>query len=203
MELDKIIEALTEKEVDSGVIDAIKALDQTEAIETLTKELEAEKGKHAGILEDKKKFKERAEKAEKGLKEIEDSKLTVEERTQNQIDELNRKLEEAEKAKVEQDNNFKAKERDASLADITSSIKWSSSIPHDTAKLIVKESFNDINDLGDKVLVERKIKELTESHKAFISADAPGGTGSKSGGQGGKEDAPATMKELMAEQWTI
>jgi hypothetical protein len=201
MELNEIIEALKEKEVDSKVITAIKGLDQTGEISKLTKELEAEKGKHSGILEDKKKFKERAEAAEKTLKEQEDSKLSVEERVKNQIEELNQKIADAETAKAEQETQFKAKEREAALADITSSIKWSSSIPHDTAKLIVREGFKDVEVLEQSV-VDTKVKELTEVHKAFISADAPGGSGGKSGhaGEPVKEGA-ATMKDLMDVVW--
>jgi hypothetical protein len=201
MELDKIIEALTEKEIATEVIDAVKSLNGSDAVEKLTKDLEAERGKAAGIVEDKKKFKTRAEAAEKELKELQGSKLTVEERTQNQIDELNRRLEEADKAKIEQENQFRVKEREAALADIAGSIKWSESIPHDTAKLIISNGFSDIEDLGDKVLVERKVKELTESHKAFINAESPAGLGSRSDGAPGDEGKAATMQDLMAEQW--
>ena len=202
MELDKIIEALKEKEVDSSVVDAIKALDQTDAISKLTKDLEAEKGKNAGILEDKKKFKERADAAEKTLKEQEDSKLSVEERVKNQIDELNKKLVEAEEAKVKQEADFKAAQRETALADITSSIKWSSSIPHDTAKLIVRNAFDGVDELEQSV-VDGKIKELTETHKSFISAEAPAGTGGKSGGGGGggKDEAVLSHKEIQSDIW--
>ena len=202
MELNKIIKALEEKEIGSDVISAIKDLDQSEQVSKLTKDLEAEKGKHAGILEDKKKFKERAETAEKSLKEHEDSQLSVEERTQNQIDELNKKLADAEEAKVKQENDFKAAQRETALADITSSVKWSASIPHDTAKLIVREAFNGIENL-EKTVVEGKIKELTETHKAFISAEAPGGTGGKSGGNPAPKEGDVALshKEIQSDIW--
>ena len=202
MKLNEIIKALEEKEIEGDVITAIKDLDQGEQVSKLTKELEAEKGKHSGILEDKKKFKERAEQAEKSLKEQEDSKLSVEERTQNQIDELNQKLADAEDAKVKQENDFKAAQRETALADITSSVKWSASIPHDTARLIVREAFKGVDDLG-KENVAATVKELTETHKAFISAEAPGGTGGKSGSKGGPpgDDTVLSHKEIQSDIW--
>lgn len=203
MELDKIIEALKDKDVDSAIIDAVKGLDQGEAVGKLTKELEAEKGKNAGILEDKKKFKERAEVAEKQLNELQEKDLSIEERTKKQLEDLQAKLDEAEAKRVEQETNFKAQQRESALSDIAGGINWTSSLPRDTAKLIVKNAFNDVDDLSDKSVVESKVKELTETHKAFIDAAAPSGTGAKSGnGASAERDGPVSMQDLVAEVWS-
>lgn len=203
MELKEIIQKLKESEVDSGIIDAVKGLDQSDEIGKLTKELEGERGKNAGILEDKKKFKERAEAAEKTLKEHEDSKLTDEERTSKQVEELQTKLDEAEKARAQQEQDFKAQQRETALADITSSINWATSVPKDTAKLIVKNAFADTEDISDKTVIESTIKAITENHKSFISAEAPAGSGGQpnDGTPPGGGDGAATMGELMNEVW--
>lgn len=202
MKLEDIIKTLKEKEVDSDVIDAIKGLDQSDELGKLTKELEAERGKNAGILEDKKKFKERAETAETTLKELQDKDLSVEEKTKKQMDELQQKLEAAEQARQKQENDFKAQQRESKLSDLTGSVKWSSSIPRDTAKLIVKNAFTDMDDLSDQKAIDSKLKEITEAHKAIIDSEAAGGTGSRAAAsKGGSDDTPASMSSLMAEVW--
>jgi len=202
MELEKIIEALSEKEVGAEIIEAIKGLADTSAVDTLKRELEAERGKVAGVLEDKKKFKERAEEAEKQLKKIADSKLSDSELAERKLAELEEKLQQSEAERQKEHEAFEAKQREARLSDITGSIRWADGVPRDTAKLIVSRAFNDA-DLDDKSKVETIIKEITQTHKSFITAETPAGGGGKGGDGGGAPgaDRPATMTELMEEVW--
>jgi hypothetical protein len=196
--------ALKDAGVEQSVIDAAAGADLSAENEKLQADLKAEQGKSAGILEDKKTFKARAEKAEQDLKKIADEKLPEQERSQKKLKELEEQLETEKKARVEQESNFKLQQREAVLADLTGSIKWASGVPHDTAKLIVKTAMGSLEDLSDKVKVDGVIKALRDSHKSFIAADAPGGTGGKGGGGDEKNtgDKASTMEELVAGAWT-
>lgn len=202
MELKDIIKAAEGKELDSGVIDAIKALDQSAEVARLTKDLESEQGKSGGILDDKKKYKDRAEKAEGELKKITDGKLPAEELHKKQLAEMQEKLDKETADREAQETNFKAQQREARLADITGSVKWTDGTPHDTAKLIIKSAMAELDDLSDKTKIADVLKTITESHKSFISADAPGGTGGKSSGNGtppnDKNEAPSIAENQKA-----
>lgn len=187
MEIGKIKDALKEGGVEQSVIDAVLKLDQSAEVERLKGELEAEQGKGSGILADKKKYKERAEQAESKLKEIEDAKLPEAERQQKALQEMQEKLD-AEKADREkQAADFAQAKREAALSDLTASVKWAEGTPTNTAKLIVKNAFDGVDDLTDKTKVDDVLKVVKESHKSFIAAEAPGGTGGK-GGKGGNNN---------------
>jgi hypothetical protein len=205
MDIDKIIEAAKDKELGSDVIDAIKALDQTGTVERLTKELESEQGKSKGILDDKRKYKDRAETAENTLKEQADSKLPADELHKKQLQELEDKLAEGTRLREEQDATHKADARENELLKLTGSIKWAKSVPQGTAALLVKSAFNGIDDLSDASKVSEVVKSLTESHASFISADAPSGSGDKgvggNGGASGSDNKPSSMKDIMADVW--
>lgn len=178
MELEEIMAKLKEKEIDSTLISAIKALDNSSEIERLKGELESEQGKSAGILDDKKKYKERAEKAEKKLLDIEKEKLPADERHKQELEELRTQLE-SEKADREKDKaEFAKAQREARLADITGSVNWSSDTPHDTAKLIISNALNDV-DLSDSNKVNEVLTAVKETHKPFLAAAAPGGSGGR------------------------
>ena len=201
MELKDIIAKLEEKEIDSGIVDAVKNLDQTAEVERLKGELESEQGKTAGILADKKKFKERAEEAEKKIAEAEKAKLPEDERHKQELQELKDKLD-AEKAEREkQAEEFAQTQRTAKLADITGSVKWASSTPHDTAKLIIKNALADVDDLSDQSKVDEILNAVKESHKSFIAADAASGSGGKGGGGAPPSDKSPSIADNQKAIW--
>ena len=201
MELKDIIKAVEEKELGADVISAIKALDNSAEVTRLKSELEAEQGKSAGILDDKKKYKERAETAELKLKDIEKAKLPEDERHKHELQELREKLD-AEKAEREnQAKEFAKTQREAQLADLTSSVKWADGTPHHTAKLIVSNAMMDV-DLSDKDKVADVLKQVKETHKSFIAAEAPAGAGAKgSSGGGGGNDKTSSIADNQKAIW--
>lgn len=204
MNLEDILAELGKLEASASIIDAVKALDVSDDVTRLKGELESEQGKHSGILADKKKFKDRMEKAESDLKKIETDKLPADERHERELKELQDKLSEEQTAREEQDVSFKAQQRDAKLVDLTGSIKWADGTPSSTAKLVIKNALTDVQDLSDEKAVDAILAGIKETHKSFIAADAPGGTGSKqTGGDkgGGNDDAPATMQDLVDDAW--
>lgn len=185
MKLTDILAKLKEADVDQATLDAISALDNSA-------ELEAEKGKNAGILADKKKYQDRAKEAEKRaedaeatLKKIEDDKLPEAERFAKEKQALEDKLA-AEKAEREADKaKFAQVQREAAESDIAGSIHWTEGTPQGTAKMIIKNALAEVEDLSDKEAVDKVLNSVKDTHKSFIAAEAPAGTGDK-GGTGGK-----------------
>ena len=203
MKLSEILEALKDKEIDGGVIDAVKALDQSAEVASLKSDLETEQGKSAGILADKKKYKERAESAEGKLDDIEKSKLPEKERHEREMEELKTRLEGEQKQREADKAEFAKTQREAALADITGSIRWADGIPQSTAKMIVKNDLADVEDLGDGAKVEEVLKAVKESHKSFIAADAPGGSGGKGGSGGDKSGGGGEASSIADNQKEI
>ena len=203
MKLSEILEALKDKEIDGGVIDAVKALDQSAEVASLKSDLETEQGKSAGILADKKKYKERAESAEGKLDDIEKSKLPEKERHEREMEELKTRLEGEQKQREADKAEFAKTQREAALADITGSIRWADGIPQSTAKMIVKNALADVEDLGDGAKVEEVLKAVKESHKSFIAADAPGGSGGKGGSGGDKSGGGGEASSIADNQKEI
>jgi len=203
MELKDILKAAKEKELPADVIAGIEALDQSAEVLRLDKELTAEQGKSTGILEDKKKYKDRAEKSESELKKIEDGKLTADELGAKKLEEAEARILTAEQGLETQKKETAAKERANKILTLTSSIKWAEGVPKDTAALIIKNATAGIDDLSDKTKLDAALKAVTESHKALISAEAPAGSGDKGGGGGGSNDKTTfTLADSVKEAWT-
>lgn len=202
MKLEDIIKAVEEKELGADIISAIKALDTSEEVTRLSKELEAEQGKSSGILDDKKKYKERAENAESKLKEIEKAKLPEDERHKQEMQELKDKLEAEKVERENQAQEFAKTQREAQLADLTSSVKWADGTPHPTAKLIISNAMADV-DLSDQDKVNEALNAVKESHKSFIAAEAPGGSGAKGGSSsgGGGNDGASSIADNQNAIW--
>ena len=129
MDIGKIKEALEESGVKTAVVTAVEALDQSGEVKRLEGELKAKTGEAAGILDDKKKFKDRAEKAEKELEKIEHDKLPDDEKRQKVLDAMQKRLDEADASRTEQETKFLAKERENKLLELTGSIKWAKDTP--------------------------------------------------------------------------
>ena len=202
MELDKIIDAAKEKELGSDVIAAIKALDNSGEIERLTKELDSEKGKAKGILEDKKRYKAERDEHKTALNKIETDKLPTEEQHAKALKDMQDKIDKSELDRKADADNFAKVRRDASVSDLTGSINWTKSTPADTRKLIVKNALSGIEDLSDKAKVAEVMKSLTESHAGFISADAASGTGADNNKDVKIQDEKTpTLASATADAW--
>ena len=202
MELKDIIKAAEEKELGADVIAGIKALDQSGEVERLGKELTAEQGKSAGILEDKKRYKAERDAHKAALDKIENDKLPDEEKHQKALDEMQKKLDVEKAEREKQAADYAKAQRDATVSDLTGSIKWADGTPQNTAKLIIQNALAGIDDLSDKTKVDEALKTVTESHKSMISAEAPGGSGDKGGGGGGGgEKTDFTLGDSVAEAW--
>ena len=204
MELDKIIDALKDKDIDGAVITAIKALDNSGDVERLTAELKAEQGKASGILEDKKRYKTERDAHKSALDKIETDKLPDADKHQKQLDDMQKKIDDGEALRVQNDAKFAKTQRDNTELGITAKIKWGANVPQDTAALLVKNALAGVEDLSDDSKVSGVIKSLTESHASFISADAPsgsGGGGDGGDGGGGSKETTHTLGSAVAGAW--
>ncbi len=200
MELKDIIAKLKEKEIDASIIDAINGLDKSAEVERLKGELEAEQGKSAGILDGKKKYKEKVEGLEKKLQDIEKEKLPENERHKQELAELRAMLDEEKAEREKEKVEFAHTQREARLIDITGSINWSPDTPHDTAKLIVSNAMKEV-DLSDSARVDEIVATVKETHKPFLTAAAPGGSGGRSpagvDGRDANDTKPLTTADVV------
>lgn len=202
MKLTDITAKLKDAGVDAGVITAVEALDNSAEVERLNGELDAEKGKNAGILADKKKYKERAETAEKTLSDAEVAKLPEKERIEAEKQALRDQLDAAKAEREADAAKFAKTQREAKIADVTGSVRWAEGTPHDTAKLIMSNALATVEDLSDQAKVDEVLKSVKETHKSFIAAEAPGGSGGKGGnggnGNGGGDEASSIADNQKA-----
>lgn len=203
MDAQKIIEALQGKEIDAEVLSAIKALDKSGDVEALKAELEAEKGKNKGILDDKHKFKERAESAEAKLKQIETEKLPEAERHKQELEEMKQQIESAKKEREDEKAALAKSQYENKLLELTGAIPWSKDFPKKSALAVVRDAMAGV-DHNDKSKLDEVTKQITESHKAFIVASAPTGSGSKGGDPGaggGGEKKSYTLGDSVESAW--
>lgn len=179
MTIEEIEAKLKEAKVDDSVVEALKSFADNKEAEKLSKELEAERGKASAILSDKKKYKEKMEALEAKLSEVYKEKLPEEERIKAELQEWKEKFEMVEKERETERAGFTKAQRDAKIADLTSSIHWADGIPHDTAKLIINSALSGLDDLSEVDKVNEVLNSVKETHKSFISAEAPSGSGGK------------------------
>lgn len=204
MTLKEIKAKLKEAGVDDGVITAVTALDNSAEVSRLESELKAEQGKAKGILEDKKRYKDERDALKVSLDKIETEKLPDEEKHAKALKELQEKLEKAEQEREADAKKFAETQREARISDLTGSVKWAASTPQSTAKLIIKTALAELDDLSDESKVESILTSVKESHKSFIAADAPSGSGGHSGGdggEGGSDDKEPSIAENQKALW--
>ena len=204
MELKDIIKAVEDKELGSDVIAAIKSLDQSGEVERLKADLTAEQGKNGGILDDKKKYKERAETAEATIKKAADEKLPADEKHKQEIADLKKQFEDSETQRTNEKADLAKSQRANKILELTGKINWGK-LPKETARLAVKNAMADVDDLSDKSKVEEVMKGVSEAHKDFIVAETPGGTGGEGGGGGGgggdDKDKVYTLNDGVKDAW--
>lgn len=176
------LEKLKAGEVTEEVISALESGDGgTEArLKALEAKLEAEAGKAAGILADKKKAQEKAEALQAKIEELEGKDLGEVERMKLEMERMQSRLEKAEADKTEIESTYQTEKRNASIQKIAGQFKWLDSVPESLRLQAVERELGD-TDLGNEVLVADKVKTITEQYSGLLAADVPGGAGAKPG----------------------
>jgi hypothetical protein len=193
---DKQKKALEDAGVDASVIAELSKDDGTAAtIAKLTADLAAANGKSGGILEDKKKFQTQVDELKQQLADLSEKDLGEVERLKLEIQREKSKSEKAEADLTEAKSGYAAEKRNAALSKLGAGTKWLDTVPADTRDMIIKNEFGDIEDLGNQVLVDAKLKSVSEKYAGLIAADVASGGGSKAGGANtGGTNAPVIDK---------
>jgi chromosome segregation ATPase len=188
---------LEEAGIESDVIAALGADDGVQGrIAALEAKIAETEGKASGILADKKKAQEKAAELQSKIDDLEGKDLGEAEKLQRELEREKSKTEAAEKKLSELETKYGQEKRDADLAEIGSGLKWLDSVPSDTRKLIISNELKDIDDLGNKVTVEERLKSVSQKYAGLLAADAPNGAGSKAGdaGSAGGKESPTIEK---------
>ena len=161
---------------DDGKLEALMA-----RLEAAEAKAEAAEGKANGILADKKKAQQRADELQAKLEEIEGKDLGEVEKLQRELERKDSRIDELTKKATEIEQNWQTDKRNGALSDLGSKFKWLDSVPEKTRKLIIENEFSDVDDLGNEVLVNDRLKAVSESYAGLLASDAPSGAGSKAG----------------------
>ena len=179
MKIEDIIKALKDADIAADIVSAVEGLDTSAEVTRLEGELEAEQGKSKGILEDKKRYKAERDTHKAALDKIETDKLPTEEQHAKAIKEMQDKLD-AEKAERETvAANYAKEKRELRLSDIAATVNFANGVPNSTAKLIIKNAFDGMEDLSDESKVSDVLNGIKDTHKTLIAAEVPSGSGGK------------------------
>ena len=185
---------------DAGVAaEVIAGMIATEAeaakVAKLTADLEAANGKSGGILEDKKKFQKKVEELEVANRLLAEKDLGDVEKLNIELERMKSKAEKAEADLTEAKGGYAKEKRNAAEGRIGAGMKWLDTVPADVRDMVIRQELGDIEDLGNQVLVDAKIKAVSEKYAGMLAADAPSGGGSKAGtATGGGNNAPIIDK---------
>jgi len=152
-------------------------------VEALKAKLAEAEGKANGILGDKKKQQQRVEELQAQLEELQSKDLGESEKLKLEMERMKARLEKAEKEKTDLETTYKSEKRNGELGKIAQKLKFLDSVPEDTRQLIISNELKDLEDLGNTVLVEDRLKTVSEKYAGLLAADAPNGAGSKAGQQ--------------------
>ncbi len=204
MKKEDAIKKLEEAGLDKAVIDALTADDGSAAtIAALEAKLKAEEGKSGGILADKKKAQKQLDDMQAKLDELEHKDLGELERMKIELEREKSKFEKAESERKELEANFAKEKRDSELTRISASMKWLDAVPDDTRQMILANEMQDIEDLGNTVMVEERIKSLSTKYAGMLAAEDVSGAGSKAGPASRGGDSPSIEKLLATSEADI
>ena len=197
MTKDEKIAKLKEAGLDDSAIEAIMSVEPSGELEVLKAKIAEAEGKANGILGDKKKAQQKAEELQAKLDELEGNGLGEAEKLKLEVERMKSKLEKAEADKAAIEGNYTAEKRNATLAQIAAKMKFLDTVPEDMRSLIVSNELNDLEDLGNTVLVDERLKSVSTKYAGLLAADVPNGAGSKANGNNGDGGTNAPIVEKM------
>jgi len=117
------------------------------------------------------------------LDELEGKDLNESGKAKLELSRIQARLEKAEKEKAELENTWKTEKLNAENAKIVQRLKFLESVPEDARALIVSKEFADIEDRGNTVLMEDRLKLVSQKYAGLLLANVPSGAGTKTGQQ--------------------
>lgn len=170
--------------LDDSTIEAlIGGDDNTNEIAALKAKIAEAEGKANGILGDKKKYQERADALQAKLDELEGKDLGEAGKLKLELERERAKREKAEKDHTELANTYKTEKRNSELGKIAGRLKFLDTVPEDTRQLLISNELKDLEDLGNTVLVDERLKTVSTKYAGLLAANVPSGAGTKAGQQ--------------------
>jgi len=178
------IAKLKEAGLDDAAIDAIMGGDDSASeIAALKAKLAEAEGKANGILGDKKKQQLRVEELQAKLDELEGKDLGEAGKLKLEMERMKARLEKAEKDRADLETTYQTERRNSELGKIAQRLKFLDTVPEDTRNLIISNELKDLEDLGNTVIVDERLKSVSTKYAGLLAANVPSGTGSKAGQQ--------------------
>ena len=170
--------------LDDEAIEAIVGGDDSASeIATLKAKIAEAEGKAGGILGDKKKYQQKADELQAKLDELEGKDLGEAGKLKLEMERMKSRLELTEKAKADLESTYKTEKRNSELGKITGRLKFLDTVPDDMRQLLIATELKDLEDLGNTVLVDERLKSVSTKYAGLLAADVPGGAGTKAGQQ--------------------
>lgn len=189
---------LTEAEIET-----ITGGDTSSEVAALKAKIAEAEGKASGILGDKKKYQQRVEELTAKLEELEGKDLTEAARLKLDTERMKSRLEAAEKSRADLESTYKTEKRTAELNRIAQKLKFLESVPDDARQLLISNELKDIEDLGDQIKVDDRLKSVSQKYSGLLAANVASGGGTKSNQQinqpGNRPNLDAVLNKSLAE----
>lgn len=169
--------------LDDEAIEAIIGGDSDSEIATLKAKIAEAEGKANGILGDKKKYQAKVDELQAKLDELEGKDLGEAGKAKLEMERMKSRLEATEKAKADLENTYKTEKRNSELSKITGRLKFLDTVPEDTRQLLIATELKDLEDLGNTVAVDERLKSVSTKYAGLLAANVPSGAGTKAGQQ--------------------
>jgi hypothetical protein len=197
------IAKLKEAGLDDAAIDAIMGGDDSASeIAALKAKLAEAEGKANGILGDKKKQQQRVEELQAKLDELEGKDLGEAGKLKLEMERMKARLDKAEKDKADLETTYQTERRNSELGKIAQRLKFLDTVPEDTRSLIISNELKDLEDLGNTVIVDERLKSVSSKYAGLLAANVAQGAGAKAGqanGSGSRQSAETIINKPLNE----
>jgi hypothetical protein len=166
---------------DEAIAVILEGDDNAGVVETLKAQIAAAEAKANGINGDKKKYQQKADELQAKLDELEGKDLGEAGKLKLEMERMKSRLEATEKAKADLESTYKTEKRNSELSKIAQKLKFLDTVPEDTRSLIISNELKDLEDLGNTVLVDERLKSVSQKYNGLLAANVASGAGTKAG----------------------
>jgi len=174
----KLKEAGLDDEAIAAIMDGDDGASEIASLKAKIVESESKAG---GILGDKKKYQAKADELQAKLDELEGKDLGEAGKLKLEMERMKSRMEATDKAKADLEATYETEKRSAEMGKIAQRLKFLDTVPEDTRQLLVSTELKDLEDLGNTVLVDERLKAVSLKYSGLLAADVANGAGSKAG----------------------
>jgi hypothetical protein len=124
------------------------------------------------------------------LDELEGKDLGEAGKLKLEMERMKARLDKAEKDKTDLEQTYQTEKRNSELGKIAQRLKFLDTVPDDTRNLIISNELKDLEDLGNTVLVDERLKSVSTKYAGLLAASVPSGAGTKATGQVSEGNRP-------------